>query len=162
VGGRHEPEASEPVPIPRKRAWEAAFGGEIAARPHVAARLAGWPRVRAAADLPHDDDAFLRRLARDTWRGLVAFTDREHALPVDHVRCEAGSLARADARVGDYTNVATIGLSLASIAAAHELGLVSRDDAVARATAVLDTLDRLESHDGFLFNYYDTTTLERS
>ena len=162
ASGRHEPEASQPVPIPRKRAWEATFGGEVAARPQVAARLAGWPRMRAATDLPRGDDAFLHRLARDTWRGLIAFTDREHALPVDHVRFDARSLARAHARVGDYTNVATVGLYLASIAAAHELGLVARNDAVTRASAVLDTLDGLESHDGFFFNYYDTTTLERS
>src|SRR5262249_14331950 len=116
VGGRHEPEASVVVPLPRKRAWEARFGGEVAARPHVAARLAGWPRVRRATDLPSGDDAFLRRVARDTWRGLVAFTDREHALPVDHVRLDPVSLARADARVGDYTNVTTIGLYLAAVA----------------------------------------------
>src|SRR5437899_7906899 len=98
VGGHHEPEASQPVPIPQKRAWEAAFGGEIAARPHVAARLEGWPQIRSVRSLPHDDDAFLRRLARDTWRGLVAFTDREHGLPVDHVRLDPTSLARAGAR----------------------------------------------------------------
>ncbi len=162
VGGRPEPEASEPVPIPHKRAWEATFGGEAAARPHVAARLAGWPAVRVARDLPSEDAAFLRRLAGDTWRGLVAFTDREHALPVDHVRLDPRSLARRDARVGDYTNVTSVGLYLASIAAAHEIGLAGRDDALARLRGVLDTLDRLETHDGYFFNYYDTTSLERS
>src|SRR5204862_4381782 len=72
VGGHHEPEASEPVAIPRKRAWEAARGGEVAARPFVAARVAGWPRRRTVTDLPHDDVRFLRRLARDTWSGLSA------------------------------------------------------------------------------------------
>jgi hypothetical protein len=162
VGGHHEPEASQPVPIPRKRAWEASYGGEVAARPHVAARLAGWPEVRVGTSLPRTDDAFLRRVASDTWRGLIAFTDREHALPVDHVRLHPTSLARADARVGDYTNITSVGLYLASIAAAHELGLARRDEAVARLTAVFDTVDRLETHDGFLFNYYDTTSLERS
>jgi hypothetical protein len=162
VAGQHEPEASEPVPIPGKRAWEAQFGGEVAARPHVAARLAGWPRIRVATALPDDPDAFLWRLADDTWRGLVAFTDRKHALPVDHVRLHPTSLERRDARVGDYTNVTTVGLYLAAIAAAHELGLAGPEEAVARATAVLDTLARLETYRGFFFNYYDTTSLERS
>ena len=162
VGGHAEPEASERVPLPRKQAWEAAFGGEIAARPHVAARLAGWPGRRVAPALPSDDRAFLRRLARDTWRGLVAFTDREHALPVDHVRLDPTSMARGDARVGDYTNITSVGLYLASIAAAHELGLVTRAAALDRLGADLDTLGRLETYDGFFFNYYDTTTLERS
>jgi hypothetical protein len=162
VGGRHEPEAGDRVPSPKKRAWEARFGGEIAARPHVAARLAGWPRMRTAGDLPETDDAFLRRLAADTWRGLAAFVDREHALPVDHVRLGDRSLSRAAARVGDYTNVTSVGLYLAALAAAHDVGVVPRDDAVRRVAAVLDTLDRLETHDGYFFNYYDTTTLERT
>jgi hypothetical protein len=162
VGGQAEPEAAERVPIPRKRAWEASHGGEVPARPFVAARTAGWPRVRVAGELPADDRALLERVARDTWRGLAAFTDREHALPVDHVRLSATSIARAHARVGDYTNVTSVGLYLASIAAAHEIGLLDRATALARAAGVLDTLDRLETWNGFFFNYYDTTTLERS
>jgi hypothetical protein len=162
VGGHHEPEASDPVVAPLKRAWEARFGGEVAARPHVAARLTGWPRVWRAGPAPEEDDAFLRRLAVDTWRGLAAFTDREHALPVDHVRLDPSSLARADARVGDYTNVTSVGLYLAAIAAAHEIEILYRDDAVARIVRVLDALDRLQTWEGFFFNYYDTTTLERT
>ena len=165
-GGHAEPEASDVVVAPRKRAWEAERGGELAARPHVAARLAGWPHVRVARGLPLSDSttgaAFLRRLARDTWRGLTAFTDREHALPVDHVRLDPTSLAPADARVGDYTNVTSVGLYLASIAAAHELGLEERPAAIARAAAVLDALDGLETYEGFFYNYYDTTSLERT
>jgi hypothetical protein len=148
--------------LPLKQAWERARGGEVAARPHVAARLAGWPAARLAGDLPASDDAFLRRLARDTWRGLEAFTDREHGLPVDHVRLDEHSLARTDARVGDYTNITSIGLYLASIAAARELALIAPEPAQRRVVAVLDTLDRLETHRGYFFNYYDTTTLERS
>jgi hypothetical protein len=161
-GGHAEPEASERVPLPQKEAWEATFGGEVAARPHVAARMAGWPTARLGRALPTGDRALLERVARDTWRGLVAFTDREHALPVDHVRFAPTSIARADARVGDYTNVTSVGLYLAAIAAAADAGLEPRDAAVRRATAVLDTLDRLETWNGFFYNYYDTTTLERS
>jgi hypothetical protein len=162
-GGHYEPEASGVVPTPRKRAWEAQFGGELPARGHLAARLVGWP-AHLLADrrtLPTADRAFLRRLARDTWRGLAAFTDREHALPVDHV--ELGpTLARADARVGDYTNVTSVGLYLTAIVAANELHLVRRKEALARVAAVLHTLDGLETYDGFFFNYYDTTSLERT
>jgi hypothetical protein len=68
----------------------------------------------------------------------------------------------AAARLGDYVNVSTIGLHLLAIVAARELGLVTDAEAVARTTAVLDTLDRLERHGGFFFNYYDTTSLERT
>jgi hypothetical protein len=162
VGGHHEPEASDPVVAPIKRAWEARFGGEVAARPHVAARLTDWPRVWRAGAPPDDDEAFLRRLAVDTWVGLAAFTDREHVLPVDHVRLGGASLERAEARVGDYTNITSVGLYLAAIAAAHEIDILFREDAVARIIRVLDVLDRLETYQGFFYNYYDTTTLERT
>jgi hypothetical protein len=40
--------------------------------------------------------------------------------------------------------------------------LIDRAAAVARLRATLDTLERLETDDGLFFNYYDTTTLERT
>jgi hypothetical protein len=35
AGGRVEPAAQDILVPPKKKAWEAAFGGEAAARPHV-------------------------------------------------------------------------------------------------------------------------------
>src|SRR5262249_26269385 len=158
VGGQDEPEAGDPVATPRKKAWEARFGGEVAARPHVAARVARLPRPLAVdpATLPPRDEAFLERLAGDTWRALAGLVDEEHALPVDNVRLGT------DVRVGDYTNVTSVGLYLAAVAAAFDLEFIGRRDAVPRIEAVFATLDRLETHAGMFFNYYDTTTLERS
>jgi hypothetical protein len=161
VGGRVEEGARATVVPVRKKAWEATFGGEEAARPHVRARLAGWPR-RLVADrgsLPADEREFVARLAADTWRGLEAFVDREHQLPVDNVRLAA---TPDDARVGDYTNITTVGLRLIAIVAAHELGLIARDEAVGRVRTLLATLAGLETSQGFFFNYYDTTSLERT
>jgi hypothetical protein len=159
--GRVEPGALERVVAVRKKAWEAALGGEEAARPHVRARLAGWPaRPLAERSVPGEtDDEFVARLARDTWRGLAAFTDRENGLPVDHVRLGP---TPTDDRVGDYVNGASIGLRLIATVAAYELALVSRAEAVAQLGRLLDTLRRLETHAGFFFNYYDTTSLERT
>jgi hypothetical protein len=149
---------------PGKQAWQAALGGVEAARPHVRARLASWPErlVVPREELPADDRAFLERVARDTWRGLVALTDREHGLPIDHVRFAPGSLDPATSAIGDYASTSSIGLYLASIVAAHDLGLATREEAVGRAARVLATLDRLEMHRGVFFNFYDTTTLERT
>jgi len=153
----------DPVSAPRKQAWQDALGGEEAARPHVRARLSGWPQ-RALIDprtLPATDRDFLERVARDTWRGLEALTDRENGLPIDHLRLPAdGEIG--DGHVADYTNVTTVGLYLIDVVAAHELALVSAAQAMARIGRVLDTLDRLETHSGFFFNYYDTTSLERT
>lgn len=158
------PGASEPVVSAKKTAWEAQFGGKEAARTHVQARLRGWPQ-RLLVDprqLPSDSRAFAWRVARDTWRGLDALTDRENGLPVDHVRFGATSVAPADSRVGDYASGTNIGMYLVAVAAARELGLVSEDEALGRIRRVLDTVEGLETHRGFLFNYYDTTSLERT
>src|SRR5262249_6461268 len=51
---------------------------------------------------------------------------------------------------------------LATITAARDLGLIDQREARERLAAVLDTLERLETYRGYFFNYYDTTSLERS
>jgi hypothetical protein len=161
IGGHAEPAAADVVVPVRKKAWEAALGGETAARPYVRARLAGWPARRRvdAQTLPADDRALLEALARDTWRGLAAMTDREHHLPVDHIH-----LADSDAasRVGDYTNVTTVGLHLIATVGAADLGLLDLAAAEARVAAVLGTLEGLPTYRGYFYNYYDTTSLERT
>ena len=164
VGGRVEPGARAVVIPVKKKAWEATLGGEEAAKPYIKARLAGWPTklVVARRTLPRTDRDFVARLARDTWRGLDAFTDRESQLPVDNVRLGRASADRAEARVGDYTNITSVGVRLLAIVAAHELGFVTDGEAIARLRALLATLATLETHDGFFFNYYDTTSRERT
>jgi hypothetical protein len=104
----------ERVEAPKKTAWEQARGGQVAAIPHIKDRLRGWPErlVVERRTLPQTDDAFARRVARDTWRGLDALSDREHGLPVDHVRFGTDSVDVAAARIGDYASGTDIGLHL--------------------------------------------------
>lgn len=154
----------EPVVPPRKKAWESSLGGEKAAQPHIQARLAGWPE-RLLADrkgLPVEPRALAQRVAADTWRGLAALTDREHGLPVNTVRLGGDSGKIDEFRIGDYASGTDTGLYLMACAAAYDLGLITRREATDRVRAVLDTLDRLERFRGFFFNYYDTTSLERT
>lgn len=162
--GAHDPRVDDPVPAPRRAAWERSVGGPETARRIVRAELTGWPdRLIVERDsLPPDDRQLLERIARDTWHGLVALTNRENGLPVDHVELRGETRPSDDSAVADYTNITNVGLHLVAVAAAYELGLVSEPDAVARIGRVLDTLDRLETHQGFFFNYYDTTVLERT
>jgi hypothetical protein len=158
-----EPDSLDPVVPHRKRAWEAARGGTEAARPFIRARLAGWPRrfLIERGDLPLEDGAFLRRLASDTWRGLLALRDRENGLPVDHVHF-GPELSLADSAIGDYTSTTNIGLHLLAVAGAVELRLIDRAEALALLERVLETLGRLEDRAGFYFNFYDTTSEERT
>jgi hypothetical protein len=151
------------VPL-RKRMWELSLGSRETAKLFVRSRLRGWPAQLVAdrATLPANDEEFLRRLAADTWRGLDAFTHRANGLPLDNVRFLGASTDLASTLIGDYTNVTNIGLQMIAIAAAHQLGLVERAAALARLERLLATLGRLESHRGFFFNYYDTTSMERT
>jgi len=162
--GHPGPGADDPVVAPKKQAWNEAFGGELAARPHLKDRLVGWPK-QALIDpdtLPTDEREFLRRLALDTWRGLDALSDREHALPLDRVHLGNGSVSVEGAQIGDYTSVTNIGFHLLAIVAAEELNLISRDEALARLRATVASLEQMETYRGFYYNYYNTTTLERT
>ena len=149
-------------PATRKRAWEEAMGGREAAKQHLKARLAGWPSRWLAdrRELPAADREFLWRVARDTWRGIAAFTDRENGLPLDHVRFRSGSLTVADAQIGDYVSPSSIGLYFVAVSAAVELELTTRQQALGRLRRALETLRGLERYRGMLYNFYDTTSLE--
>lgn len=152
-----------PPRAPEKDAWEKSVGGREAARPLLKARLAGWPArlLVPREELPAGEREFLERLARDTWRGLLELSDREHGLPLDNVSFDSGLDAVA-ARIGDYTNVTNVGARLADVVAAFELGFIDRAEALRLVGLTLDTLDRLETFRGFFYNYYDTTSLERT
>lgn len=150
------------VVAPNKKAWEEQQGGPSLSRLAIARRLRDRPdRLLSDRDsLPRDPERFLWRVARDTWAGLQACTDRENGLAVDNVRIEGGLVPPLALKVGDYTSITNIGLQLASIAAARRLGLVADPDARALVSRILDTLAELPRYDGYFFNYYDTTSLE--
>jgi hypothetical protein len=162
--GASGPRSTDAVPTPAKQAWEDALGAPDIVRARLKEQLAGWPQVALVEPhtLPTDDTAFLWRLARDTWRGLVAMTDRTSGLPIDHLHFRRPSVALDDATIGDYTNITSIGLQLVAVAAAHTAGLVTTPQAGAMLGQTLTTLERLETFAGFLYNYYDTTSLERT
>ncbi|MGH7790482.1 MAG: glucoamylase family protein [Candidatus Binatia bacterium] len=154
----------DPVAAPEKRRWEAALGGPNAAQPAIRARMAGWPQTLLVdrTTLPRHPTEFAWRVARDTWRGLDALTDREHGLPLDTVRVGPQPGAGAEAHAGDYTSTTNIGLHMIDVVAALELGFIDRRAALDRISRTLDTLARLQTDNGFYFNYYDTTSLERT
>lgn len=162
--GKPGPGTGDLVIAEKRKAWEDASGGEAAVRPKLRERLAGWP-VTLLVDgktLPSDEREFLYRIARDTWRGLDALTDKRHALPLDRVQFGNGSVNLSDSKIGDYTSVTNIGFYFLAVAAAHELGFITRTEALERLAATLTSLEALETYRGFYFNYYNTTTLERT
>jgi len=152
------PSPDDPVIPVEKQALERRLGGPESMRAHVLKRFdIHLAREVSSVDTEAlGDRAFLSRIATDTWRGLEAMTDRKNGLPVDNVRFDGQVV------IGDYTNITNVGLYMMSVVGAAELGLIDRPDAVTRLGALMETLDRLETHNGFFYNYYDTTSLERT
>ena len=65
--------------------------------------------------------------------------------------------------VGDYTNVTNIGVYLLCLVSAYDLGFIPKEEAIRRLKLTMTTVENLEYHEsGFPYNYYDTTTLERT
>jgi len=132
---------------------------------YLASRLRGYPETTIIKKtFPDDNEAFLRVLAEDTWKFFDNIVDAENHLPLDTVQfAKQAPLYEKDAWVGDYTNITNIGMYFFAIAGAHELGLITREDAIERARGTINTLDKLPRHEsGFYFNYYDTTSLEQT
>lgn len=156
--------ATQRVIARKKKAWEQSLGGEQAAVPFIRDRLRGWPRqlLVDAKSLPENDREFAWRVARDTWRGIDAMTDRESGWPIDGLHFPAGSVNISTARIGDYSSGTNIGLYLMSVVSARELGFVTPSEADARIRGALITLHGIERYQGFPYNFYDTTSLERT
>ena len=110
-----------------------------------AAVLVTTPGVAPAAE----GDATLQRYARDTWASFVAMTPDSTGLPAD--------ILEADGSRSVQTSTTNIGAYLWSAVAAEKLGIISRDELVARATRTLTTLERMERHapSGQFYNWYD-------
>lgn len=127
-------------------------------------RLQGYPKkVHVKKRFSRRDNEFLRQIAKDTWRFFDEIVDAEHQLPLDTIQMGAKEPIAADGFIGDYTNVTNIGLYLMCLVSANDLGFITKEEAVKRISKTLDTLDKLEKHSsGFLYNYYDTTTIERT
>ena len=135
-----------PVAMPIVALWIAA--------PWIALQLSRPIPGRHAA-LDAADQAYLRDLARATWRYFETFvTAEDHGLPPDNVHIQP------EVRVAHRTSPTNIGLGLLSTLAAHDLQFIDTDDLIRRVDATLTTVERLERFEGHLLNWYDTRTLQ--
>ncbi len=127
-------------------------------------RLRGFPtQVLLKKKFPDDDREFLMEVARDTWNFFDHIVDKEHGLPLDNVLIGKDQPVDEATAIGDYTNVTNIGVYLMCLVSAYDFGFISKADAVERIRLTLSTIEKLEYHEsGFPYNYYDTTTAERT
>ncbi|HEX4259312.1 MAG TPA: DUF3131 domain-containing protein, partial [Streptosporangiaceae bacterium] len=100
--------------------------------------------------------ATLLNIARDTWKFYAADVDPTTHLPLDNLTYAGG--ARTPTTYGRYTSAANIGVYLWAVVAARDLGLISTARATNLAEATLTEIQHLKRYDGFLYQWYDTTT----
>ena len=101
----------------------------------------------AQPQLTPGEREYLTPLASDTWRSIAYMADGASPLPEDK------------ATMPGYTSVSNIGLYLACVPAAEELGLLTRAEAQARVTRVIEACEKLETWQGFPHSWLQTKTL---
>ncbi|MEO8249763.1 MAG: cyclic beta 1-2 glucan synthetase, partial [Burkholderiales bacterium] len=113
------------------------------------------PLQSGRAALNAEQAAFLRLLSRRTWAFFETFVGpRDNFLPPDNMQ------EHPVERTAHRTSPTNIGLALLSNLAAHDFGYITLGQLIERTSATLETMERLEKHQGHLFNWYDTETLK--
>lgn len=93
-------------------------------------------------------------LAKGAWQCLDSLRDARSGLPLDRFDLISG------ADVKRRTSLDNLGLYLACVLAARELGFLGDDDARARLDEALDALEALEGDGGNPFEWFSTETLK--
>ena len=124
------------------------------------APIIGWLLTRRPVEkpshnrLPEKDRKFLRQIARYTWRYFSDFVNEQTSwLPPDNyqVSHQNGLALR--------TSPTNIGLYLVSVLSAHEFGYLTVDEVTETLSRTLETIQKLDRHEGHLLNWYDIQTL---
>lgn len=122
---------------------------------HAVARFLAAPASPRRVSPDPGLAAHLREVASTMWQFYERYVGEEdHHLPPDNVQFEPVE------RVAHRTSPTNIGLYLLCVAAAADLGFVSREGALTRLERTMETLAGLPRWHGHLFNWYDTRTLQ--
>lgn len=95
----------------------------------------------------------LLEIAKDTWRYFENAIDRTTHLPVDHLR------VGEPRDIGTYTTPTNLAMYFLACVSAHELGIISKKEALRRIRETMETLRLMKRWKGFHYNFYDTNTL---
>ena len=106
------------------------------------------------ARLAREDTAYLRGIARATWRYFDDLVGPgSNWLPPDN------SQLALRVEVAQRTSPTNIGLWLNAAQAARDFGYITTDEFVQRCSLTFDTIAQLERYEGHLLNWYDTVQL---
>ncbi len=121
----------------------------------VLARRASREAPEAVRELDAEDEAYLRRLARRTWRFFQTFVTAEgHYLAPDNFQEDPKG------EVAFRTSPTNIGLQLLTYLTAYDMGWIGPAALVDRASDTLATLAGMQRFRGHFYNWYDTRTLD--
>lgn len=107
--------------------------------------LAGFRRT--SSKIHRSEERYLEKLTKDTWESLERLVDPTTALPRDRSGGE------------EWTSAKDLGIYLSCIPAAREMGFLSREEALTRATQVLKSLAQLPTWHGFPQNWNSASRL---
>jgi cyclic beta-1,2-glucan synthetase len=120
----------------------------------------GWvlnlrPQTRQPKSLLREADRrFLRSIACRTWRYFSDFVNEKSSwLPPDNYQVSYQD------RLAMRTSPTNIGLWMVSVLGAYEFGYVTVDEVIRSLSGTMETLGRLDRHEGHLLNWYDIQTL---
>jgi cyclic beta-1,2-glucan synthetase len=117
----------------------------------------GWQRraVRRLERIEIEDQHYLRRVARETWRYFDDLVGPDHNwLPPDNSQ-EALRIETAS-----RTSPTNIGMWLMSAVSARDLGFITPEQMIERCSLTMETLQKMERYEGHILNWYNTRTLE--
>ncbi len=113
------------------------------------------PKISRTRPLSPEQDRYLRRIARKTWRFFETFvTAEDHFLPPDNYQEQPVEV------VAHRTSPTDIGLSLLANLTAYDFGYISAGEFLDRTHHTLTTMGKLKRFRGHFYNWYDTITLE--
>ena len=102
-----------------------------------------------------DDQKFIHKMARRTWRYFDDFVNtKSNFLPPDNFQ------ASLRVEIAQRTSPTNIGLWMLACVTAYDLRYISYDEMLNRLKSTFDTLNKLETYQGHLLNWYDTNSLK--
>lgn len=119
------------------------------------AYIISTPYVKEIKKLATEDIMLLRMLARKTWayfEDLV--TERDNFLPPDNYQEEPYK------GIAHRTSPTNIGLLMASVVSAKDLGYISFTETGIWLDKIITTIEKMEKWEGHLYNWYNTNTLK--
>lgn len=102
-----------------------------------------------------EDLSYLKKVEKATFDGFYKLFEPATGLPVD-----IASIAGGDVRIVpedknfSKTSPTNIGLGFTFLVLARDRGYLPEEKAYAMALRMMDMMEKLESHEGFLFNWY--------